>query len=53
MRSSEMPDHKIDWNGWAQISRQFKVREGEVQKAEEEFVFDSKVTGPWLDRWRT
>lgn len=52
MRSAASPDHKIDWNGWAQISRQFNLREGEVQKAEEEFVFDSKVTGPWLERWR-
>jgi ectoine hydroxylase-related dioxygenase (phytanoyl-CoA dioxygenase family) len=52
MRSASKPFHQIDWDAWAQISRQFKVKEGEVQKAEEEFVFDSKVTGPWLDRWR-
>jgi hypothetical protein len=52
MRSRSNPDHTIDWDSWARISRQFKEREGEVVKAEEEFVFDSKVTGPWLDRWR-
>ncbi len=52
MRSASKPFHNIDWETWAKTSRQFKVKEGEVQKAEEEFVFDSKVTGPWLDRWR-
>jgi hypothetical protein len=52
MRSASKPFHEIDWETWAKTSRQFKVKEGEVQKAEEEFVFDSKVTGPWLDRWR-
>lgn len=52
MRSAEKPDHTIDWEGWSKISRQFKEKRGEVIVAEEEFVFDSKVTGPWLDRWR-
>jgi hypothetical protein len=52
MRSASKPFHEIDWASWAKMSRQFKVKEGEVQKAEEEFVFDSKVTGPWLDRWK-
>lgn len=52
MRSRKNPSHQIDWESWANISRQFKVKEGEVVKAEEEFVFDSKITGPWIDRWR-
>ena len=52
MRSASKPFHEIDWETWAKTSRQFKEREDGVIKAEEEFVFDSKVTGPWLDRWR-
>lgn len=52
MRSASDPSHKPDWANWANISRQFKEREDGVVKAEEEFVFDSKVTGPWLERWR-
>lgn len=52
MRTAADPNLEIDWDAWSKISRQFKEREGEVQKAEEEFVFESKVTGPWLDRWR-
>lgn len=51
MRTAKDPHYKIDWEGWAQTSRN-AIEMGRSEKAlEMKDEFNAMVSGPWMERW--
>jgi len=51
MRTAKDPSYKIDWEEWANTSRN-RIEMGMADKAVEmKDDFNAMVSGPWMDRW--
>jgi hypothetical protein len=51
MRTAKDPLYKIDWEEWANTSRN-RIEIGMADKAVEmKDEFNAMVSGPWMDRW--
>lgn len=51
MRTAKDPHYKIDWEKWANTSRN-AIEIGMSDKAiEMKDEFNAMVSGPWMDRW--
>jgi hypothetical protein len=51
MRTARDPSYQIDWEAWANTSRN-AIEIGMADKAVEmKDEFNAMVSGPWMDRW--
>ena len=48
MRTARDPQYPIDWAGWA---KQNRIADAMLETPQEEF--DTNVSGPWMERWKS
>src|SRR5581483_2652987 len=52
MRTASNPNYRPNWEAWATQSRQVGLHDVLAEKERPITESDSKVTGPWMERWQ-